>query len=66
METEKMWKMRGEMQKIAGKYGQKKRHWTSALLSQAASRSQSAPHMHVLVWICSNVRQFIEQYVIHS
>ena len=24
-----------------------------------ASRSQSAPHMHVLVCICSNVRQFI-------
>ena len=26
---------------------------------EAASRSQSAPHMHVLVCICSNVRQFI-------
>ena len=25
----------------------------------AASRSQSAPYMHILVCICSNVRQFI-------
>ena len=27
--------------------------------SRAASRSQSAPHVHILVCICSNVRQFI-------
>ena len=26
--------------------------------SMAARRSKSAPHMHVLVCICSNVRQF--------
>ena len=26
---------------------------------------QSAPHMHVLVCICSNVRQFILQHVLY-
>ena len=31
----------------------------------AASRSQSAPHMHVLECICSNVRQFNELHTIH-
>jgi hypothetical protein len=31
-----------------------------------ASRSQSDPHMHVLVCICSNVRQFNELHKIHS
>ena len=30
----------------------------------AASRSQSAPHMHVLVCICSNVRQFTQMKAI--
>ena len=30
------------------------------LLGGGASRSQSALHMHVLVCICSNVRQFHE------
>ena len=34
--------------------------WTRAWLLQGASRSQSALHMHVLVCICSNVRQFHE------
>ena len=35
-------------------------HWLGVPDRGGASRSQSALHMHVLVCICSNVRQFHE------
>ena len=32
--------------------------WQGAIGGGGGGRSKSAPHMHVLVYICSNVRQF--------